>query len=96
MSFFEMAMLLCFGAAWPASIYKSFVSKSTGGKSIQFLFIILTGYAAGITHKALHNLDAVIGLYILNFLFVFTDIILFYRNKRLEKQKNLQTGSAVS
>jgi len=32
MSVFEAIMLLCFGAAWPFSIYKSYKSKSIMGK----------------------------------------------------------------
>ncbi|MCK5812593.1 MAG: hypothetical protein KAG94_06820 [Clostridiales bacterium] len=85
MSFFEMTMLLCFGMAWPTSIYKSIKSKSTKGKSVNFLFIILLGYTAGILHKLIYNLDFVIVLYVINFLMVFTDIILYYRNKRFEQ-----------
>lgn len=85
MSFFEMTMLLCFGMAWPTSIYKSIKSKSTKGKSVNFLFIILAGYLAGILHKLLYNFDFVIILYVINFLMVLTDIILYYRNRRLEQ-----------
>ncbi len=85
MSFFEMTMLLCFGMAWPTSIYKSIKSKSTKGKSVNFLFIILAGYLAGILHKLFYNLDFVIVLYVINFLMVLTDIILYYRNRRLEQ-----------
>ncbi|MDR3164685.1 MAG: hypothetical protein LBU13_03825 [Synergistaceae bacterium] len=46
----ETVMLLCFGAAWPASILKSWRSRTARGKSLFFLLIILTGYAAGITN----------------------------------------------
>ena len=73
-------MLLCFGAAWPFSIYKSYTSRKNTGKSVIFLFIVLVGYAAGIMHKILHNLDFVIYLYILNGLMVIADIGLYYRN----------------
>lgn len=31
MSIFEVIMLICFGAAWPFSIYKSYTSTSTSG-----------------------------------------------------------------
>jgi len=44
MSIFEMLMLLCFGAAWPFSIYKSYKSKSVDGKSPYFLVILILGY----------------------------------------------------
>ncbi|MTI60339.1 MAG: hypothetical protein FH762_10295 [Firmicutes bacterium] len=85
MSIFEAIMLLCFGAAWPLSIYKSYTSRDNSGKSISFLYIILIGYIAGIIHKSFYNYDLVIYLYILNFLMVVTDIMLYYRNKAFEK-----------
>ena len=33
----ETVMLLCFAAAWPASIHKSWVSKTRKGKSLSFM-----------------------------------------------------------
>ena len=84
MSFFEAGMLLCFGAAWPTSIIKSLKSRSTKGKSIVFLFIILTGYVFGILHKIFYNMDIVLVFYIINFIMVATDAILYFRNRRLE------------
>jgi len=78
-------MLLCFGSAWPVSIYKSITSRRTGGKSVIFLFIIGTGYIAGTLHKIFYSFDPVIVLYILNALMVSTDILLYYRNRGLEK-----------
>jgi len=83
MSIFEIAMLLCFGFAWPFSIYKSYRSRTNSGKSIVFLYIVLAGYAAGIMHKIIYNYDFVIILYAVNGLMVFIDILLYYRNKGL-------------
>lgn len=83
MSIFELIMMLCFGAAWPVSIYKSYVTKANGGKSVLFLYIILIGYLAGITHKILYSYNFIIYLYILNGIMVLTDILLYYRNKRI-------------
>lgn len=82
MSVFEVLMLVCFGAAWPASIYKSYVSREIAGKSIVFLWIIFAGYIFGTLHKIVFRFDLVIFLYLLNGLMVLTDIILYYRNKR--------------
>ena len=84
MSVFEIIMMGCFGMAWPVSIYKSYTSRQTKGKSVAFLFILVAGYIAGIIHKLLYSRDGVIFLYILNALMVFADIALFYRNKRIE------------
>lgn len=83
MSIFEILMLLCFGAAWPINIYKSYKSKSVAGKSVIFLFVVLAGYIAGITHKLLFSFDLVIYLYILNAIMVSIDIALYYRNSKL-------------
>lgn len=84
MSILEIIMLICFGAAWPVSIYKSYTSKNTKGKSVIFLFIIFVGYLSGIANKFLFSHDYVVFLYILNCLMVGADIILFFRNKRIE------------
>jgi len=77
-------MLICFGAAWPSSIYKSYTSRTSRGKSIAFLIIVLVGYAAGIMHKVFYNFDPVIYLYIINALMVLADIFLYFRNSRLD------------
>ena len=83
MSVFEILMLICFGAAWPVSIHKSITSKSIKGKSVIFLYVISFGYVMGIIHKLLYHFDIVIFLYVLNLLMVLTDLVLYYRNKRL-------------
>jgi hypothetical protein len=85
MSIFEALMLICFGAAWPFSIYKSYVSRSVQGKSAFFLIIVLLGYVAGILHKLIYQYDMVIYLYILNFIMVSADFILYLRNSRLHR-----------
>lgn len=87
MSIFEIIMLVCFGAAWPFSIYKSYKSKSTEGKSAFFLFIILIGYAAGILNKIFYNFDNVVYLYALNMIMVALDLFLYMKNQRI-KSKN--------
>ncbi len=83
MSIFEIIMLVCFGMAWPFSIYRSYKSRKIEGKSISFLITVAIGYASGVIHKLLYNPDIVTYLYLLNFIMVSTDIILYIRNKRL-------------
>jgi hypothetical protein len=87
-SIFEILMLLCFGAAWPISVKKSYTSRTNKGKSLFFLFILEIGYIAGITHKILYSFDLVIILYMLNFVMVFTDIMMYYRNYRISLQQS--------
>ena len=79
-------MLICFGAAWPLSIYKSYKSKSTQGKSASFLVVILIGYAAGILNKFYYNFDNVVYLYALNMVMVALDLVLYVKNERLKMQ----------
>lgn len=83
MSIFEMLMLLCFGAAWPFSIYRSYKSKSVAGKSPYFLIILIAGYVFGILNKILNNLDFVVYLYLINLIMVTTDLLLYFRNLKL-------------
>lgn len=79
-------MLVCFGAAWPASILKSYRSRSTKGKSIGFLLVILTGYLSGKINKLLYSNNFVLYLYMLNFFMVLCDVFLYLRNEKLEKK----------
>lgn len=82
MSVFEIIMLLCFGAAWPFSIYRSWHSKSVAGKSSVFLVIVIIGYSAGILNKIFYQFDAVIWLYVLNLALVSIDLWLYRYNVR--------------
>jgi hypothetical protein len=99
MNIFESIMLLCFGFAWPISIYKSFVSKKTAGKSLLFLIVLQTGYVAGILYKLTEFMDDIkinpdttmninLYLYILNLILITIDEGLFLRNRRLEAAGN--------
>ena len=81
MSIFEVLMLICFGAAWPFSIYRSYVSRSTEGKSAVFLIVVLVGYIAGMLNKIFYHYDNVFYLYLLNFIMVSVDFMLYLRNR---------------
>lgn len=78
-------MLICFGAAWPLSIYKSYRSRSNEGKSPWFLYTILVGYISGSIYKVTENFDYVFYLYVLNGLMVVVDILLYYRNALIHR-----------
>lgn len=85
-SLYEALMLICFGAAWPFSILKSWRARTSKGKSIFFLLVVLVGYAAGIMNKVTlgQHRDPVLGLYLLNILMVSIDVALYFRNRRLD------------
>lgn len=82
MSIFEAVMLICFGASWPAAVYKTYKTKNVEGKSLLFLSLIITGYLSGMTHKILYNFDFVFWLYVLNLLLVLCDFVLYFRYKK--------------
>ncbi len=85
-SLFEVAMLLCFGVAWPVSIFKSWTSRRNKGKSLGFLIVVFLGYVFGILNKVFNGVDYVLYFYILNLVMVFLDILIFFRNMYYEKR----------
>ncbi len=82
MSIFEIGMLLCFGTAWPLSIYKSLKSQSVEGKSLRFLIVVFVGYVSGTLHKLYYNYDPVIYLYIFNGVMIVVDMLLYFKYKK--------------
>lgn len=82
MSYFEIAMLLCFGASWPFAVFKTYKTKNVAGKSLIFLVLLLLGYVCGVLHKLIYSYDSVVFLYVFNGLLVFADLMLYlkYRN----------------
>lgn len=75
-------MLVCFGASWPFSVYKTWKTKNVTGKSATFLVLIIIGYCAGIVHKLLYKPDPVVWLYALNALMVAADLCLWSRYRK--------------
>ena len=51
----EVIMIVSFGASWPMNVMKSWKARTTKGKSLAFLCLILFGYVAGITF--IHGLN---------------------------------------
>lgn len=54
---------------------------------MQFLFLVIIGYGFGIIHKLIYKPDMVVYLYALNALMVSADVLIYYRNKRLESME---------
>ena len=88
----EATMVLCFGISWPISILKSYRARTANGKSILFLLFIFVGYIAGIAWKMVlrYKMGETIKwptyFYFLNLVMVGTDIVLYFRNKALDKK----------
>ena len=82
----ETMMIICFGISWPMSIVRSVRSRSTQGKSLLFMCFILFGYFCGVASKLIsHTYNLAVWFYFPNIIMVSTDIILYFRNKALEK-----------
>ncbi|MBE6554234.1 MAG: hypothetical protein E7666_07830 [Ruminococcaceae bacterium] len=95
----EILMIVSFGASWPFNVIKSWRARTTKGKSLLFLCLILFGYIAGIASKLLNEAYMasfaskwyVLFFYVLNFVMVGADLVLYIRNRRLDKKKNAET-----
>ena len=82
----EAFMVISFGISWPASIIKSYTSKTAKGKSLFFLCMIIFGYGCGIVSKIMSGrITYVFIFYVLNFVMVGIDMVLYFRNKRFDK-----------
>ena len=91
----EIIMVVSFGASWPFNVMKSWKARTTKGKSLLFLCLILAGYVAGIASKLVNETYMaafaskwyVLFFYVLNFLMVSADLLLYIRNRKLDKER---------
>ncbi|MBQ7014603.1 MAG: hypothetical protein IJN12_00630 [Clostridia bacterium] len=89
----EITMIISFGISWPLNVLKSYKARTTKGKSLAFLLLIFFGYIAGIASKLVNETYMaqigqkwyVLFFYVLNFIMVGVDLIMYIRNKRLDK-----------
>lgn len=92
--FLEIVMIVSFGASWPMNVLKSYKARTTKGKSLAFLCLIFFGYIAGVISKLVNTayMDSfadkwyVLFFYVLNLIMVGTDLILYFRNRRLDRR----------
>lgn len=97
----EVIMILCFGVSWPFNVYKSIKTKTAKGRSLLFLILIIVGYIAGIVSKFISpaymaSIDTtwyVLFFYFLNLFMVTVDLVLYFRNSRLDKKR--EEGAVV-
>lgn len=91
----EAVMIALFGFSWPNNIMTTLKNKSTKGKSLMFLLLIDTGYVAGIASKFITLFAGEskpwifylgLAVYILNFVMVSTDLILYFYYRSKEKK----------
>lgn len=95
----EIIMVICFGASWPFNIIKAYKSRTTKGTSLLFMSLIGIGYVGGILNKiftmCLNILQGktpltwlqwiAFAFYIINITLVSSGIVIYFRNKKLDK-----------
>ena len=90
-------MIVSCGASWPMNVMKSYKARTAKGKSVAFLCLILFGYVAGITSKLVNEAYMasfaqkwyVLFFYVLNFIMVAADVVMYVRNRRLDKENGI-------
>jgi alkyl hydroperoxide reductase subunit AhpC len=91
---FEILMLISFGASWPLNVIKSYRARTTKGKSLAFLCLIIAGYVAGIASKftnaaymaAIGEKWYVLFFYFLNLTMVSADLLMYFRNRQIDRK----------
>ena len=91
----EIVMIVSFGASWPLNVIKSYKAGTTKGKSLPFLLLIFFGYIAGIASKFMNEAYMaafsekwyVLFFYFLNITMVGLDLIMYVRNRGLDKKR---------
>lgn len=90
----EIIMIVSFGASWPINLRKNIKSRTTKGISLWFYLLIFFGYIAGIISKFLNETYMnsfstkwyVLVFYFINLIIVGLNIIVYFRNKKLEEK----------
>ena len=98
----EIIMIVSFGVSWPINVVKSYRARTAKGKSLWFMLLILFGYVAGIASKFVNetymaNIGQkwyVLFFYFLNFIMVSADLVMYIRNRKLDKAR--ENGEAVT
>lgn len=91
----EIIMIIAFGFSWPLNVIKSYKARTAKGKSILFLLLIFFGYVAGIASKFTNPAYMadfaskwyVLFFYFLNWFMVGCDIVVYIRNKKLDRDR---------
>lgn len=90
----ETAMLICFGLSWPVNLIKNYRMRSAKAMSLPFLLLIWFGYIVGNTAKILKFINPaatnptwyLMAIYIFNFVILTANLLVYVRNRRLDKQ----------
>lgn len=81
----ETMMILGFGISWPINVARGLRSRTAKGKSVLFDYFVLAGYFCGVAAKIIaQNYNLAFYFYFPNIIMVTTDIVIYYRNRRLD------------
>ena len=80
----ETTMLICFGLSWPLNVYRSYMAQTAKGMSLPFILLIIT-----------HHISYVLLVYLVNLAIVSVNLLVYFRNRRLDKQEGVQHGNEV-
>lgn len=86
----ETIMLISFGFSWPINLVKNYKAKTSKTTSLPFLLLITAGYIAGILAKVVSDqINYVLIVYLINLLFVSLNLIVYFRNRNIDKRNTL-------
>lgn len=91
----ETVMLICFGFSWPINVVKNTRAKTAKSMSFPFIMLVIVGYVAGIAAKLItHRINYVLVVYIINLIMVSVNILVYARNRRLDRERSLLSKEA--
>ena len=89
----EFAMLLAFGFSWPFAIWRTYKAKRVDGKSPQFMFIVIFGYACGIAAHLVEGTKLwLCFVYLVDMTLVSTDLALYFYYSRTARRESSGKG----
>ena len=87
-SILETTMLVCFGLSWPVNLMKAYRAGTTKGTSLFFIVLITLGYIAGVASKLVSGqITYVLAVYVFNLVMVLGTLLVYFRNRRLDRQR---------
>ena len=85
---FEIGMMLCFAAAWPFNIARSWKARTAVVTSPWFMLVIELGYVLGMMNKYVNNdVNYVFAFYVLDCVLVLIGLAIYARNKAIDRSR---------
>ncbi len=95
-NFLEAMMLLCFGFSWPISLVNNYRTRTARGMSLPFILLIIFGYLCGITAKIVGGkINYVLAVYLFNLVAVSLNLVVYFRNRKLDRERNKRNKIAT-